>query len=137
MATPDPTKGEALAWRVDRVDHVVDGDTLFLYRRRTVVVDHQIAADVYDREPQSIRLVWVDTPEKGNHPGWENGRADLTAWVVGAVARGPLTVITYASGGWDRLLGDLLDSEGNSASAWLLTEGNGGAGWPYYQKAAN
>jgi endonuclease YncB( thermonuclease family) len=127
------TDVEALTWSVSSVHHVVDGDTLHLYRRRTVVLDQQLAQDIYDRVPQSIRLVWVDTPERGVHPGWEQARADLTGWIKQAQARGPLTVITYASGGWDRLLGDVLDVDGGSASQWLLTGGNAGKGWPYYQ----
>lgn len=134
MSTPDPTAGESITWQVSTVDHVHDGDTLFLVRTRTVVIDPGLAAEVHDRVPQSIRLVWVDTPEAGVHPGWERGRADLRAWVASALAAGPLTVITYASGGWDRFLGDLLDVNGASASQWLLTQGNGGKGWPYYQK---
>jgi endonuclease YncB( thermonuclease family) len=133
ITVPDPfTSGTA--WRVDLVTHVTDGDTLRLIRSREIELDGR-RYWLADAEPEgvAIRLAWVDTPERGVHPGWEQGRADLMDWLSGKGRRaGALHVICYASAGWDRLLGDLLDPDGNSASQWLMTEGNGGAGWPPY-----
>ena len=120
-------------WQVDRIDKVTDGDTVRLTRSR---IEHMGDHDfrITDVTSMPIRLVWVDTPEKGDHPGWERARADLTAWLTryGYDDNGDPTmrVITYESAGWDRMLGDLLDADGNSASQWLMTEG----GWPPYVK---
>jgi hypothetical protein len=122
-------------WEVVSVAKVTDGDTLRLARRRLVDVDGRQywLTDAYS---QPIRLVWVDTPERGDHPGWENARDDLLNWVFihGGNYHGddpghPLRVICYESAGWDRLLGDLIDADGNSASQWLMTE----RGWPAYE----
>ncbi|NUS59162.1 MAG: hypothetical protein HOV66_30540 [Streptomycetaceae bacterium] len=120
-------------WLVERVAKVTDGDTVRLFRSRPYELDgrHYRLADDLDHEPDGIpiRLVWVDTPERGNHPGWENARADLARWIAN---RASLRVICYESAGWDRLLGDLIDADGNSASQWLMTAGNNGQGWAPY-----
>jgi endonuclease YncB( thermonuclease family) len=114
-------------WAVDRVVRITDGDTLRLIRSRPVEIDgrrYRIADD--ETDGQAIRLVWVDTPEKGT-PEWRAARADLGAWVQ-LFSNHPLRVICYESAGWDRLLGDLIDADGNSASQWLMIE----KGWPPY-----
>lgn len=125
-------------WRVDRVVRLVDGDSLRLFRSRPFELDgrHYRLADDPADEPDGVlvRLAWVNTPERGDHPGWENARADLVTW-IGLEAVGQLYVVCYKSAGWDRLLVDLVDATGNSASQWLMTEGNGGAGWPPYTGA--
>lgn len=124
---------EGTEWVVDRVTSVTDGDTVRLVRsriteldgRRYLLSDYDIVSGV------PIRLVWVDTPERGHHPGWENARADLAKWIADRQlpnAMPTLRVIVYESAGWDRLLGDLLDLDGNSASQWLMIE----RGWPPY-----
>ena len=120
-------------WDVERVVSVTDGDTLRLVRSRPFDIDGRLYT-LADRDPkgEAIRLVWVDTPERGNHPGWENARADLSEWVkehADGLGDG-LRVVCYESGGWDRLMGDLLDADGNSASQWLMTV----KGWPPYVK---
>jgi endonuclease YncB( thermonuclease family) len=119
-------------WEVVSVAKVTDGDTVRLVRRRQIDVDGR-RYWLTDVTSESIRLVWVDTPEKGDHPGWENARADLATWVshripLGAIVPRGLRVVCYESAGWDRLLGDLIDADGNSASQWLMTE----RGWPPY-----
>ena len=118
-------------WQVDRIDKVTDGDTVRLTRSR---IEHMGDHDfrITDVDSMPIRLVWVDTPEKGDHPGWETARADLTWWIEQRYPNlnDPLRVITYESAGWDRMLGDLIDADGNSASQWLMTE----RGWPPYVK---
>jgi endonuclease YncB( thermonuclease family) len=120
-----------IEWQIERIDKVTDGDTLKVIRSR---IEHMGDHDfrITDVTAMPIRLVWVDTPEKGDHPGWETARADLTAWVkehADGFGEG-LRVITYESAGWDRMLGDLIDVHGNSASQWLMTV----KGWPPYVK---
>lgn len=126
-------------WQVDRIDKVTDGDTVRVVRSR---IEHMGDHDfrITDVDSMPIRLVWVDTPERGDHPGWETARADLHAWIEeagnlwldsdGQVRTPALRVITYESGGWDRMLGDLIDADGNSASQYLMTV----KGWPPYVK---
>jgi endonuclease YncB( thermonuclease family) len=119
-------------WWVEHVAKVTDGDTVRLVRSRDVELDghtYRLTDDEADGIP--IRLVWVDTPERGDHPGWEKARADLSEWITKVSSRPEaLRVICYESAGWDRLLGDLIDADGNSASQWLMTEKN----WPPYVK---
>lgn len=116
-------------WQVEDYIRAVDGDTVRLIRRRVHRFDglEQITRDA-DPAGQSVRLVWVDTPERGQ-PGYAQATADLEAWIDAAEARGPLRVVCYESAGWDRVLGDLLDSDGRSASQWLMIE----RGWPPYR----
>jgi endonuclease YncB( thermonuclease family) len=116
-------------WKVERIVSVTDGDTVRLQRSRTMVMD-AASYQLIDSHSVPIRLVWVDTPERGEHPGWENARADLTAWISAHWPDHdhPLRVVCYESAGWDRLLGDLIDADGNSASQWLMIE----KGWPPY-----
>lgn len=124
------------AWRVDAVLSVTDGDTVRLLRSRPVSIDgrHYRLADDPERSPRGIavRLLWVDTPERGDHPGWETARADLAAWLGRARTLGPITALCYESGGWDRIMADLIDADGGSASQWLMNSGRGGRGWPPY-----
>jgi len=118
-------------WDVERVEKVTDGDTLRVVRSRIEKMgDHNFR--ITDITSMAIRLVWVDTPEKGDHPGWERARADLTEWISKHWPDfdHPLRVVCYESAGWDRMLGDLIDADGNSASQWLMTE----RGWPPYVK---
>lgn len=107
-----------------------DGDTCDLLR--TTV---QLLADNYkqiaDLEPEPVRLVWVDTPERGEL-GWALAKAEFTAWIERKLELGPLTVICYGSAGWDRQLGDLIAADGESASQWLIIHGNDEQGWPPY-----
>jgi endonuclease YncB( thermonuclease family) len=122
-------------WLVDSIASVTDGDTLRVYRSRIVELGDDWFriqdVDPITGDPKSvpIRLVWVDTPERGDHPGWEQARRDLVAW-VDAHALSDLRVVCYESGGWDRILGDLVDYDGASASIWLMKE----RGWPAYKK---
>jgi endonuclease YncB( thermonuclease family) len=112
-------------WAVDQVVRVTDGDTLRVRRSRPVELDGR-TYKLGDNETTGIpiRLVWVDTPERSD-VRWGQARKDLTDWIL---AHQPLRVVCYESAGWDRLLGDLLDADGNSASQWLMIE----KGWPPY-----
>lgn len=119
-------------WQIESVEKVSDGDTVRVIRSRVI----QLGDDWYriqdtdefgNRRSIPIRLVWVDTPERGDHPGWETAREDLIGWIS---VHKPLSVICYESAGWDRMLGDLIGADGCSASQWLMTE----RGWPPYLK---
>lgn len=125
---------EGTVWDVEQVVKVTDGDTLRLVRSR---IEHMGDRDfrITDVDSMPIRLVWVDTPERGDHPGWEQARQDLAEWIsehggnlYGDDEEHPLRVVCYESAGWDRMLGDLIDADGNSASQWLMTV----KGWPPY-----
>ncbi len=115
-------------WQVESVIRVVDGDTVRLVRSRPARLDllELIARDAGD-DGVSVRLVWVDTPERGR-PGYVEARADLAAWIERAPR--PLTVVCYEGGaGWDRVLGDLLDADGRSASGCTRWPPTGGSPW--------
>lgn len=118
------------AWDVDQVVTVTDGDTVRLVRHRPFELDgrHYLLADA-DPRGVPVRLVWVDTPERGDRDGWTRARADLAGWIQ-ARAAASLRVVCYESAGWDRLLGDLIDADGQSASQWLMTV----KGWPPYEE---
>jgi endonuclease YncB( thermonuclease family) len=116
-------------WQVEDYIRAVDGDTVRLVRRRTVRYDG-LEQTTRDADPAgvSIRLVWVDTPERG-HVDYKRATADLKRWVMDREDAG-LRVFCYESAGWDRLLGDLLDADGNSASQHLMID----KGWPPYEE---
>lgn len=121
-------------WDVEAVVSVTDGDTLRLIRSRVLELDgrrYRLTDEDADGVP--IRLVWVNTPERGK-PGRNEARADLEDWITrygyDENGDGVLRVICYESAGWDRLLGDLIDATGESASQWLMRE----RGWPPYEK---
>jgi endonuclease YncB( thermonuclease family) len=116
-------------WLIDSVHHIIDGDTLTVTRSRDLQLGDDWF-DIADLKPKSIRLVWVDTPERGDHPGYEKAREDLSTWLAVSLMKGDVHVICYESAGWDRLLGDLIDVDGQSASQWLMTE----RGWSPYVK---
>jgi endonuclease YncB( thermonuclease family) len=123
-------------WNVDRVVRVVDGDSLRVVRSRTAqlgdgwfnIRDH----DIFDGVP--IRLLWVNTPERGQ-PGYTEARADLQGWIAARTAPDAypsLRVVVHYPDAFGRLLADLIDADGNSASQWLMIE----RGWPPYKGGA-
>lgn len=113
-------------WQVKRVTRVVDGDTVRVIRSRIMRLgdDDFLVTDVED---VPIRLTWVDTPERGQD-GYHLARQHLADWITPRAAG--LRVVVYESAGWDRLLGDLLDSDGRSASQHLMID----RGWPPYKE---
>ena len=122
-------------WQVERVEKVTDGDSLRVIRSRIMRLGDDDFR-VTDLKTKPIRLVWVDTPERGE-PGYADARDDVLEWVFdhggnfyGDDEEHPLRVVCYESAGWDRLLGDLIDADGNSCSQWLMAE----RGWPAYVK---
>lgn len=102
-----------------------DGDTVNLIRKRLA----QLGDDWFwltDVEHKGIRLVWVDTPERGED-GYAQADRDLDEWILARWGR--LRIVVYGSAGWDRLLGDLLGPDGESASQYLMAV----KGWPPYE----
>lgn len=115
-------------WAVDCVVRVIDGDTIRIVRSRTIRLDAlEVTARDAGNDGAPVRLVHLNTPERGR-PGWHEARADLTHWID---THRPATVVCYeGGGGFDRLLGDLLDANGQSASQYMMIE----RGWPPYKE---
>lgn len=121
MTTP-----AGITWTVQQVTKITDGDSVRLIRRRQLVASDGIGLDLYDLTDVPIRLVTLDTPERGQD-GWAQARLDLTLWI--APRAGFLNVVTYGeTGGFSRLLGDIFDTrDQTSASEHMLR-----LGWPPY-----
>lgn len=117
-------------WDVITVDRVTDGDTVRMTRSMRIEIDGR-HYKIIDDEPKGfpIRLVWIDTPERGQD-GYSQARDDLAQWITMSLDRGPLHVYCYESGGWDRIMGDLINSDGQSASQYMMIE----KGWLPYVK---
>lgn len=106
---------------------MVDGDSIRVRRSREFECDGK-RWRLHDVQPVAIRLVHVDTPER-NEPGWGEARADLTDW-IGLVPRAGMRLVCFYPDNFGRLLGDLIDADGQSCSQWMLRE----RGWPYYRR---
>jgi endonuclease YncB( thermonuclease family) len=123
---------EGVRWRITEVVSVTDGDTIRVFRARPEERDgrYYTLEDDKEKEPHGIpiRLVWVDTPERGDHPGYEKAKRDLDDWMD--LHWWELDVVCYESGGWDRLMGDFITQDGESASQYMMIE----KGWPPYVK---
>jgi len=118
---------EGTEWRVETVVSVTDGDTVRLRRSRVIELDGRTYR-ITDEDVRGvpIRLTWLDSPERGK-PGYREAHDDLAAWID---SRQGLRVICFESGGWDRIMGDLVDADGESASQWMMRE----KGWLPYVK---
>lgn len=115
-----------------------DGDTVRLIRTGVFKIGDKRWRLTDVTEPgqppgEAIRLVWLDTPESNTRVDWERATAELTAWIDRKLLLGPLRVLCYDSAGWDRVLGDLIAADGESASMWMLAAGDEGRGWPRYE----
>lgn len=115
----------AAVWRVARVERVVDGDTLRLVRTRVVGCVDGLILTATDAAPVPVRLVHVDTPERGE-TGWAQARDDLLAWVA---SHDRLTLHDAGRDSFGRLLGDLHAAGGDSASLHLIRD----RGWPTWR----
>lgn len=113
-------------WDVLKVERVTDGDSVRLLRARVVELDGR-RYRLSDVDSVPIRLVWLDTPERGE-VGYREARAHVLEWLT-RLADPPLTVTCYESAGWDRLLGDVHAADGSSLSQWLMVD----RGWPAYE----
>jgi endonuclease YncB( thermonuclease family) len=126
---------KATTWRLLH-PRAIDGDSLRGYLTRdewlaagfahTIFSAEQTEDGIPVADTQLLRLVVVDTPERGE-PGYVQGRLDVRDWL--AAHPGPLCVDTYESAGWDRLLADVYPEgdRGDTLTQWLLQ-----LGWPVY-----
>lgn len=108
-------------WTVLSVARVVDGDTVMLTRTREVGVVDGLRVTATDVEPVRVRLVHVDTPERGEQ-GWADARDDLVAWTRSR----SLMLRDAGVDPFGRRLGDLVDAFGETASVHLVRD----RGWP-------
>lgn len=113
-----------------------DGDTVTIVRHaiRRLGNDRFHVTDV---DPQPARLCWVDTPERGDQPGYSQADLDLDTWILERLNSGrQLTAFCFDGGaGWDRLLVNIVDDAGESASEYLMRpKEQGGCGWPMYEE---
>lgn len=107
----------------------VDGDTVAGYLTQLPrSVGYGLMQVIYTGddegpEPRPVRLIIVDTPERGQ-PGWREAKLFAASWLA---SRSALMVDTYESGGWDRLMGDVYaaDDRGDTLTQALLREGYG------------
>ena len=113
MITPDRS-GEPWTFRVSEVVRVVDGDT----------IDAVLDMGFRTRSAQRLRLLYIDTPERGQD-GWAEATADLAAWTL---ANSPLMAHVVKGDSFGRWLVDLrAETDGASCSQWMLEHG-----WPPY-----
>ncbi len=107
-----------------------DGDTVTIVRTGLRRLGDKLF-HVTDAEPQPARLCWVDTPERGDHPGYAQADLDLDTWILERLGTGRrITAYCFDGGaGWDRLLVNLVDDLGESASEYLMRR----CGWPMYE----
>jgi endonuclease YncB( thermonuclease family) len=114
-------------WIVQHVHRVIDGDSLILSRSKHIGEADNLLIAAFDKEPVRVRLIHVDTPERGEE-GWALAKNQLDDWVhewLGGLA-------LYVAG-WDnfgRILGDLKNSDGESATLHLVAN----CGWPTWQE---
>jgi endonuclease YncB( thermonuclease family) len=120
-------------WAIDAVPRIVDGDTIRVIRSRIVgqTDDQLIVARDRHRNGMAIRLVTLDTPERGE-PCYTDARDDVARWLLEHAGR--LRIETWPGGGFDRLLGDVYvaGDRADTLSQWMLRYGNRGQGWDAY-----
>lgn len=96
------------------------------------IANRATAVLIKSTEPKGepLRLVTLDTPERGDEPGFSQARQDVRDWL--AHYEGRLEVETYLSGGFDRLLADVYEigNRGNTLSQHMLR-----IGWNPYVKS--
>jgi endonuclease YncB( thermonuclease family) len=108
------------AWTVLNVSRVIDGDTVVLTRSREVGEADGLRITATDINPARMRLVHVDTPERGE-VGWFDAKADLEKWVAANESAG-LVLYTAGRDNFGRLLGDLKTIGGDSASLYMIRD---------------
>lgn len=118
------------AWNVLTISRVVDGDTVRLIRSRVVGIVDGLRIEATDVEPVAVRLIHVDTPERGE-VGWADAKRDLETWInAQRVSGGVLTLLEAGRDNFGRLLGDLKTRDGYSASLHLIRD----KGWPTWME---
>lgn len=104
----------------------VDGDTVDLDVGMDVNVAPGWVSYVRNTTPYHVRLIILDTPERGQLR-YREATTELAAWLTAHTDR--LRVEVYGSAGWDRDLADVYvaGDRGNTATQAMLR-----AGWPVY-----
>lgn len=123
------------SYQVVNVPYVVDGDTLWVVRRRPVG-DVEGGTILYEDNAGGVDVrlhdggLGLNTPEKrgaGSDPArWAAARADLTAWVAANLSAG-LELRVYGRDKYGRLMGNLHAPAGDVVSHMV------GRGWPTYR----
>lgn len=103
----------------------VDGDTVDLDVARPIEVAPGWSASVWNSAPYHVRLIILDTPERGQLR-YREATTELAAWLA---QHAHLRVEVYGTAGWDRDLADIYvaGDRGNTATQAMLR-----AGWPVY-----
>jgi endonuclease YncB( thermonuclease family) len=115
-------------WSVLEVERVIDGDSLILTRARLVGETDDLFIYAADKDPVRVRLVHVDTPERGEE-GWGLAKQQLETWT--AAWEDDLVLHTVGRDNFGRILGDLKNSDGtDSATLHLVRD----CGWPTWQE---
>ena len=125
-----------VVWRLDRVTKLGDGDTFEAVLRRDLDEDvievgpgRRIIEDREEELEARVRLAYVDTPERGE-AGYKLAGADLAFW-LGANTGAAVLVRGYLWDTFGRLVADVyLEGDPETASQYLMSAGNNGAGWP-------
>lgn len=84
------------------------------------IVDGAMSIEPQSRHVQRVRLLGVDTPERGQ-PGWAEATAFTQAWLADA---GAMVAVTSRSDSFGRYLADVRDGDGMSLSSALLAAGH-------------
>lgn len=114
-------------WTVVSIDRVIDGDTVRLTRQRDVAEVDGLTLSARDTRPVSVRLVHVDTPERGEE-GWAYARDDLQRW-LGRWSASEYTLHDAGRDNFGRVLGDLHAPDGDSATLHMVQ-----TGWPTWME---
>lgn len=111
---------------VERVERVVDGDTLTAIRLQVIGHTDDTELLARDRAPVRLRLIIVDTPERDDVVRWRMAGDQLRGWLADRAGR--LRCRTYGRDTFGRLLADVYEpATGDTASAYLIARG-----WPPY-----
>lgn len=113
-----------------------DGDTVNIIRTGLRRLGDKLF-HVTDAKWQPARLCWVDTPESDQPEGYRLADYQLDNWILERLHSGEkLTAYCFDGGaGWDRLLVNIVDEDGESASEYLMRpREQGGCGWPAYEE---
>lgn len=113
-------------WTVLSVARVIDGDSLVLTRSRDIGEADNLRVTATDVQPVHVRLVHVDTPERGE-VGWSEAADDLRAWIA---AHPTLSLYDAGRDNFGRVLADLQAPDGDSASLYLIRD----RGWLTWQE---
>lgn len=110
-------------WRVDEVVKVVDGDSIHVQMStRPQLVTHNLAQVWMTAKPWKLRLVHIDTPERGED-GWAEARSFVTQWL--GARDGAVRCETLYPDNFGRMLADVYEAGDRSKTLTyaLLTAG--------------